>query len=119
VEYPIEYHRVSIFLNFSQAEDQDRCAALQRNGPTAVAACDCDVLLSTDTGEFTFEAVSGGIAGSLVAGECVEEVDVAVGHLVDQVLWMLFVKQPIDYLKDVQSLDAQRWPTACSSPFRG
>jgi predicted dehydrogenase len=32
-------------------------------------------------------------------------------HLVDQVLWALFVDAPIDFAKDVEILDARRWPT--------
>ena len=32
-------------------------------------------------------------------------------HLVDLVPWILFPEQPIDYRRDVQMLNAKRWPT--------
>lgn len=32
-------------------------------------------------------------------------------HLVDLVPWMLFSEQPIDYHRDIQVLNAKRWPT--------
>jgi predicted dehydrogenase len=32
-------------------------------------------------------------------------------HLVDLVMWMLFISEPIDYQRDVQLLSARRWPT--------
>jgi predicted dehydrogenase len=41
-------------------------------------------------------------------GESLTDVGV---HLVDLAMWMLFTGKPIDYRKDVQLLDARRWPT--------
>lgn len=32
-------------------------------------------------------------------------------HLVDLSLWMLFYDEPIDHTKDIEVLDARRWPT--------
>lgn len=32
-------------------------------------------------------------------------------HLVDQVLWMLFVDEPINYEREIEIVDARRWPT--------
>ncbi len=41
-------------------------------------------------------------------GEALADVGV---HLVDLAMWMLFTDAPIDYMKDVQLVDARRWPT--------
>ncbi|HJZ90742.1 MAG TPA: putative oxidoreductase C-terminal domain-containing protein [Gemmataceae bacterium] len=52
-----------------------------------------------------------------VAGEALADVGT---HLVDLSMWLTFPGQPIDYLRDVRLIDANRWPTPVSLlAFRG